>query len=186
MRLFAAVDTPDELKAALDSFSTRLRPAAELSWSRPENLHITTQFIGEWPQERLAELETALAGVPRPGAIDIAIKGVDWFPAGSLASVLQPRVFFAGVQGGEALRSLARATGEALARIGVAIEERAYSPHLTLARMRASVPLEAFHKALHTFPAGCGVEFGNFRATQFHLYSSANGKYTQRAAFPLE
>jgi 2'-5' RNA ligase len=180
MRLFVAVDIPEELKMALDSFLKPLRPAAKIAWSRPENLHITTQFIGEWPDDRLDEMKAALAAVPVDGAFDIAIKGIGWFP-----NARRPRVFWAGVDGGEPLRRLAHVTGQELAKLGVAIEERPYSPHLTLARMRDPVSLSAIHKALQAFPAGCGFDFGRFRANCFCLYRSAGGRYTQLAEFPL-
>ena len=181
MRLFAAIDIPQDVKMALDSFLKNLRPAAKLSWSRLDNLHITTQFIGEWPEERLDELKRALAAVPFRGPIDIAVKGVGWFP-----NPRHPRVFWVGVDRGDALRILARATGQAVAKLGVPVEEREYSPHLTLARIREAVPLDALEKVLQSIPSGCGFDFGAFRATGFHLYLSAGGKYTQLASFRLE
>ncbi len=166
---------------ALDSFLKPLRPTAKLSWSRLDNLHITTQFIGEWPEARLDEIKQALAGVPARGAIDIRVKGIGWFP-----NERRPRVLWAGIDGGEPLRALAQATGEALAKAGVAIEERAFTPHLTLARIREREPLGALHRAIEAFPSGCGFDFGAFRAGTFYLYLSAGGKYTQLAGFGLE
>lgn len=179
MRLFVAVDIPPDVKTALDSFLKPLRPTAKLSWSRLDHLHITTQFIGEWPEARLDEIRQALAAVPAHNAIDIAVKGVGWFP-----NERRPRVFWAGVDGGEPLRTLARETGQALTEIGVPIEEREFSPHLTLARVRESVPLGALREALRTSAAR--FDFGAFRAREFHLYLSADGKYTRLARFPLE
>ena len=192
MRLFAAIDVPDEIKEALAAFQKRLRSTAKLSWSPVANLHITTKFIGEWPEARLEEMTRALAGVPVAGPIEIAVKGIGWFP-----NPRKPRVFWAGVDGGEPLRVLARATDQATAVLGVAGEERPYSPHLTLARIREAAPgenvspgeavsLDALHHALRTLPAGCGFDFGAFRASRFFLYLSAGGKHTQLAGFPLE
>ena len=181
MRLFAAIDIPDDVQAALDAFQKRLRSTAKLSWSPVANLHITTKFIGEWPAARIEEMTRALAGVPVAGPIEIGVKGIGWFP-----NQRRPRVFWAGVNGGEPLRALARATDQAAAALGVPVEERPYAPHLTLARIRETVPLDALHDALQTLPAGCGFDFGAFRASRFFLYLSAGGKYTQLAGFPLE
>jgi len=50
MRLFTAIDIPTDLTEALRSFVSRLRPTAKISWSPVENLHVTTKFIGEWPE----------------------------------------------------------------------------------------------------------------------------------------
>src|SRR6266446_4064521 len=123
MRLFAAIDIPDDIKAALDSFQRRLRSTANLTWSPVANLHITTKFIGEWPEARLEEMTCALASVPVAGALEIAVKGIGWFP-----NPRRPRVFWAGVDGGEPLRDLAQATEHAVAPLGVPVEERAYFP----------------------------------------------------------
>lgn len=163
----------------LRSLLKRLMPLAKLSWSRAENLHITTKFIGEWPEERLDEMKCALAATPAPGPIEIAVRGLGWFP-----NERRPRVFWAGIEGGEPLRALVRATEQAVAQLGVPVEERVYSPHLTLARIREAVPLDALCKALEALPSGCGFDFGSFRASSFFLYLSANGKYTQLARFP--
>ena len=181
MRLFVAIDIPAEIKDALRCFVDRLRPAAKIGWSPLDNLHITTKFIGEWPESRLDEMKHALTSVPVKGAIDVTVKGLGWFP-----NPRRPRVFWAGIGGGEPLRALARDTEQAAARLGVPVEERPYSPHLTLARIREAVPLERLHKTIESFPAGCGFNFGSFSATQFFLYLSAGGKYTQLAGYPLE
>jgi len=180
MRLFVAIDIPADLKDALRSFVGRLQPAAKIGWSPVDNLHVTTKFIGDWPEPRLDEMKSTLALVPVEGPIDITVKGLGWFP-----NPRRPRVFWAGVEGGEPLSALARATERAVAELGVPIEERAYSPHLTLARIRETVPLDRLHQTLVSFPAGCGFDFGSFRATQFFLYLSAGGKYRQLAGFPL-
>ena len=181
MRLFVAIDIPDAVGAALDAFQGLLRPTAKLSWSDVTNLHITTKFIGEWPADRIADVTLALGTVPMAGPIEISVKGIGWFP-----NQRRPRVFWAGVEGGEPLRALARDTEQSLAALGVPAEGRPYSAHLTLARIRETVPLEALQEKLRMLPAGCGFDFGVFRATRFFLYLSRDGKYTQLAGFPLE
>lgn len=164
----------------LCSLLKRLKPLAQLSWSRVENLHITTKFIGEWPEERLDDMKRALGATPVRGPIDIAVRGLGWFP-----NERRPRVFWAGIDGGEPLRALARATEHAVAELGVPAEERAYSPHLTLARIKEAAPLDALRKALEALPSECGFDFGSFRASSFFLYLSANGRYTRLARFRI-
>ena len=181
MRLFVAVEIPQEVKTTLEGFLKPLRATAKLSWSRLDNLHITTQFIGEWPEARLDEIERALAGVPARGAIDIAVKGIGWFP-----NERRPRVLWAGIGGGEPLRALAQATGEGLAKAGVAIEERAFTPHLTLARIREPLLLGALREAIESSPFARDFAFGAFRAGTFYLYLSSGGRYTQLAGYGLE
>jgi RNA 2',3'-cyclic 3'-phosphodiesterase len=178
MRLFTAIDIPEDVMEGLRSLLKRLKPLAKLSWSRAENLHITTKFIGEWPEGRLDEMNRALAATPAPGSIKIAVRGLGWFP-----NERRPRVFWAGIDGGEPLRSLAHATEQAVAQLGVPVEERPHSPHLTLARIKEAVPLDTLRKALQ---AESGFDFGSFRASSFFLYLSANGRYTQLARFPIQ
>jgi 2'-5' RNA ligase len=193
MRLFTAIDLPREIKDALDGFMKKLRPAAKIDWSPVENLHITTKFIGEWPEERLEEMNRALREVRIPAAsdranaragedvaaIDIAIRDIGWFP-----NERRPRVFWAGVDGGDALRALADQTERATAALGVPAEKRDFSPHLTLARIREPVPLGPLRKALESIPAR-HFDFGSFRADEFALYRSSAGRYTKLAAYKL-
>jgi RNA 2',3'-cyclic 3'-phosphodiesterase len=174
MRLFTAIDLPAEIVEKLGEFLTGLRPLANLRWSETVNLHITTKFIGEWPEARLEEMKTALRGVTRTESIRISVRGLGWFP-----DLRRPHVFWAGVDGGEALKRLAHGTEEAVAALGVPAEPRVYSPHLTLARVKFAVPLEELIEA-----AG-DPDFGAFQASSFFLYLSSNGKYSKLAEFPL-
>ena len=167
MRLFTGIDLPGQVKDQLDTLLGRLRPTARLKWSVAGNFHVTIKFIGEWPGQRLGELSAALRDVPRPPRIRIAIRGLGWFPLPRA-----PRVFWAGLEADPALADLARDTDRALARLGVAPETRAYSPHLTLARVKEQVPLDGLRDAIASLPS---EEFGEFVADRFHLYLSELG-----------
>ncbi|MEQ1949557.1 MAG: RNA 2',3'-cyclic phosphodiesterase [Bryobacteraceae bacterium] len=186
MRLFTAIDISAEVREHLRMFVGRLKPLARFSWSPAENLHITTKFIGEWEQSRLDEIKAVLTTVPPTGPIDISIRGIGWFPTAQ-----RPRVFWAGVEASESLRTLAANTEAATGRAGVPLEDRTYSPHLTLARIREPLPLDAIRKELEAKPKASGAapaekfDFGTFRATGFHLYLSAAGRYTRLAEFSL-
>jgi 2'-5' RNA ligase len=57
MRLFVGLDLPPATVGSLEALLNRLRPAARIQWSPPVNLHITTKFIGEWPEEKLDQLK---------------------------------------------------------------------------------------------------------------------------------
>lgn len=166
MRLFTAIDVPADLRARLTDLLDQLRPLAELQWSKPEKLHITTTFIGEWPESRLTELIHVLAQV-KSDPIQIAIEGLGW---------MNPRVFTAGIVAPQALAILARSTGHALAAIGVALEDREYHPHLTLARRKHRRPATLLDQAVAKLSS---LQFGSFTATSFALFLSHGGKYTQ-------
>lgn len=181
MRLFVALDLPEEIKEHLAALIERLRPAARLRWSPACNLHITTKFIGEWRQERLAELSDALSLV-RGAPITICVRGLGWFP-----NPHHPRVFWAGVHAPAELAELAQATDKALAKLGVRKEDRPFAPHLTLAR----IPEEAGLAELRRRIAGLeSDEFGEFVARDFHLYESRRtpegSVYLKLASFALK
>lgn len=178
MRLFTAIDIPEEIKQRLDELIGRLRPSAKLAWSTAKNLHVTTKFIGDWPEGRLAEIQRTLSDVAVPAPFQIALRGLGWFP-----NARNPRVLWAGVEGPPELERLARDTAQAVAGIGVPQEDRAFHPHLTLARRRDPVPVEELKRSLAGLPS---EDFGSFRAGSFFLYLSAGGRYTQLQEFPFE
>ncbi|MDQ6705426.1 MAG: RNA 2',3'-cyclic phosphodiesterase, partial [Acidobacteriota bacterium] len=165
MRLFTGIEIPPAILANMEDLVRRLKPTANIQWSPIVNLHITTKFIGEWPEEKLQELTKALSAMDAGGPIPIAVSGVGFFP-----NAKSPRVFWAGVHAPEALSALARETDRALAGLGIASETRAYSPHLTLARIKTPSPLAALHDAIAALPS---TDFGRFEATSFRLYRSA-------------
>lgn len=183
MRLFVGLDLPDNIKSNLGTLVDSLRPTAKMRWSPVANLHITTKFIGEWPDDRLDEMKAALSTVKGIAPFSIAIRGLGWFP-----NPHRPRVFWAAVRAPEQLTQLATATEDAAFSLSVAKETRPYSPHLTLARMpEPAVDLAAMRRAVAALPSD---DFGAFDATAFHLYLSKMGPggsvYTKLATFPLE
>jgi 2'-5' RNA ligase len=177
VRLFTAVDIPDAVKNSLDKAIERLRPLADLKWTDTDKLHITTKFIGEWPQDRMPELTAVLNGVGSPGVIPVAVRGLHWVPDPS-----HPRMLWAGVEAAPELASLARETEQAVHGLGVPLEDRKYSPHLTLARIRDRAPSSAFRDAIESERA---LDFGSFEASAFYLYLSKDGRYSKLAEFSL-
>lgn len=181
MRLFAAIDLPSDVLTNLEDLLQRLKPSAQINWSPPRTLHITTKFIGEWPEERLAELKAALAGLPDRAPIPVAIQKLGFFP-----NPHSPRVFWAGIHAADNLASLARDTEASVAVLGVAKEQRAYSPHLTLARIKTPGKQPALLQAVAKLPS---LEFGSFVADRFYLYQSrtapSGSVYTKLAEFPF-
>ncbi len=167
MRLFTAIDLPAEVLLRLERLLAALRSEALIKWSPLDNLHITTKFIGEWQERRLDELHAALAGVGPRDPFAVQLKDLGWFP-----HERSPRVLWAGVHAGRALEELARAMEERLAPLGIVREERAFSPHLTLARIKSPVPLGRLkQRVCEMQPAALGT----FQVTRFALYRSEPG-----------
>lgn len=182
MRLFIGLDVPYEMRRNLELLLHLLKPKADIHWSPMTNLHITTKFIGEWPEERLPELKAALQTVPRPGALDNAVRGLGWFP-----NPHQPRVLYAGIQAPPALAQLAAATDAACTTLGIEAEHKPFAPHLTLARIKHTGDLFPLKKAIADLP---NTDFGAFTSKDFHLYLSrptpSGSLYTKLASYPLD
>ena len=180
MRLFTGIELPAQITSTLEGLLAQLRPAAHLKWSPVYNLHITLKFIGEWPGERLDEVKTALAGMPRRGPAPIEVRGLSWMP-----NPRHPRLFWATINA-PALTAVAADMEAALQPLGIAKEDRAYTPHLTLARVRMPTPLGKVQTAIAQLQS---VDFGSFTADRFWLYLSepgaANTIYTKLAEFPF-
>ncbi len=180
MRLFTGLDLPAEVVGNLEQLLDRLRPAARIQWSPPANLHVTTKFIGEWPDARLEELKAALRALPPRAPVAVRVRQLGFFP-----NPRAPRVFWCGVEA-PGLAELAAETDRATSALGVATETRPYSPHLTLARIKERFDPEPLRKAIEALPS---LDFGGFQAHSFFLYRSqlrrGGSVYTKLAEFPL-
>lgn len=175
MRLFVALDLPDSILQTLDTLLATLKPAARVQWNSAANLHITTKFIGEFPEARLPELKQALRSISQTNPIPVRVEGFGWFP-----NPHAPRVFWTGVCG--PLANLASKTAAATAALGVPKETRDFHPHLTLAKIKDRIDLAPLRQAVAQLDS---VEFGAFEARSQFLYLSKNSVYTKLEEFPL-
>jgi 2'-5' RNA ligase len=180
MRIFIALDIPGEIRSALSAYMERARNLVpEARWARVEGLHVTLKFVGEVSDARLPEIKTALASV-KTAPFDVRFAGAGFFPNAKAA-----RVFWAGVEGGDALPRLASAVDAALAKLGFAKEDKLYHPHLTLARA-STHPLRELQALITEQPP----QFGTMTAREFFLYQSkpqkGGSKYTKLERFSVE
>ncbi|MFB3816244.1 MAG: RNA 2',3'-cyclic phosphodiesterase [Candidatus Methylomirabilales bacterium] len=165
LRLFVAVTLPDAVRARLARAQERLRAVqADVSWVKPENIHLTLKFIGETEVKRLPRIQAALQGVgAEVAAFALMLAGVGTF-GGRV-----PRVVWAGTaEGAEALATLAGRVDDALGRVGIAKERRAFSPHATLGRVRSPRNAEALVAAA----AALDETFGRVAVGEFVLMQS--------------
>ena len=180
MRLFIALDIPEEVRAPLAALVAKLRSAGRNArWSRIEGLHVTLKFIGEATPEKAGGIRSALATIPPRAPIAIDFRGIGFFP-----NERRPRVLWAGVIAGPELGKLASAVETAMEPLGIARETRAFSPHLTLARFNEPRGLDSLRAAIDKAGA---LEFGGTVAREFHLYQSVlkrgGAEYTRLASF---
>ena len=165
MRLFVALDVPEETRRALGETIRRFEIACHgARWMRAESIHVTLKFIGHVEETKLPAIKDSLANVKSRGPIEIAFGNFGFFP-----NERRPRVFWLGIEAGPDLAALAANISSALEPIGIPREERAFRPHLTLARFKTEKGLPKLREIVAPL---AHRSFGNTVATQFHLYES--------------
>ena len=134
-RVFVAVDIGADIRAELGRQIQALKNThPKIKWVTPEHIHLTLAFLGETPEERLAEINMAMDAVAEARAVfSCEVKGLGWF-----GSPQSPRVVWAGMHEDPALVVLQSAVAEALRQLGFVPEDRAFHPHLTLGRVKSS------------------------------------------------
>ena len=145
MRLFIAIEFPEWIREALSRDAALLRPACERGrFSRKENYHVTLAFLGETASERVPAIVAAMEEVSSPPPV-ISVGDLGMFRS------REGNVLYRAVENDERLWRLQRRLSEALSARGFVLEERAFSPHLTMARraqLRPGETLEALSARL--------------------------------------
>lgn len=170
MRLFIAINLPDaekpRLTHALQAVAALDLPAR---WVESDSLHITLKFLGEVPQARLPAVASALAGAAADAAaFDVALSGFGAFP-----SLSRPSILWVGVQAGPAMAELHRHIEGAYAPLGFPPDERAFRPHITVARVRKDGRIRD-RRAMDRMQADFDYKT-EFRATSVDLMHSRLG-----------
>nr|AUN37624.1 2'-5' RNA ligase [uncultured bacterium] len=180
MRLFVAIELATEAKDQLAALKTDI-PGA--TWVKPAAMHLTLRFLGDQIDPiRLLPIQKALGSIKgEPFALTVRTAGR--FPEGGKKPA---RVLWIGIAEQPVLRTLQAAVEQAVIAVGFPAEERAFSPHITLARMKneeRSPELDQFldqHKGFRAAP---------FTVKEFFLVSSLltpqGPIYRHEASFPL-
>ncbi len=184
IRTFIAVEVDQAILARLSAVQQHLRTAeAQVSWTRTEGMHLTLKFLGSVPESRLPEIAQALelaAGVIGPFRVSVASTG--GFP-----NLSRMRVVWAGIDtGAEELRTLADAVDARLAERGFPREERPFSPHITLGRVKAPEGGDRLAQLVRTHQAEA---YGEMLVSEIHLLRSdlspTGARYTVLRAIGL-
>ena len=147
IRVFCAVELPEEIRAAVAAHAARLRrefPDARASWARPEGLHITLKFIGEVEAARVQALSRASgAAVGGLAPFRLSIEESGTFPPRGAARVL----WFGVKDPATQLARLQQRLEEECEAAGFTREPRSFKPHLTAARLRTPNDANAISEA---------------------------------------
>lgn len=177
MRLFVALDLPQEVKVRLAAMCGGI---PGVRWVKPENYHLTLRFIGEVPGYMAEELDIALANI-RAKPFELSLSGLGTFEkSGRVQSMHVTAERTPG------LAHLQAKIETALQRAGLPPERKKFAPHVTLARTdgSAAVPkLVGFMQAHNLFRSEPVM------VEHFVLFSSRLGKeqavYTPEVEYAL-
>ncbi|MDG6257014.1 MAG: RNA 2',3'-cyclic phosphodiesterase [Methanomicrobiaceae archaeon] len=160
-RVFIAIDLPQDIRERIAETQTVLaRSGAKLTFVAPQHMHITLKFIGEVDDERLDDIQTALRGVSA-APYEIAVRGV------GANNLRRPRVIWSMIEDAGRTGELNGAIEDVLAPLGIEREKRAYTAHITIARVRQFDP-----SLLGAMGQVAATDFGSFRADRCVLKKS--------------
>src|SRR3954449_1548616 len=128
-RLFVAIRPPAAIRAILLGAMGGISGAR---WQSEDQLHLTLRFIGEVDRHLAGDIHAALGAVHQPG-FEMALNGIGAFDRRGW-----PDAVGAGIPPHEPLKALHKKVDAALTRVGVAPDQRAFLPHITLARLKRS------------------------------------------------
>ncbi len=174
MRLFFAVALPDAVRQKLAALEKDLReqaPKAPVSWVVPENIHLTLRFLGEVSDAKLPRVKDSgfgvAATVPR---FSLVLEKVGTF--GGKAS---PRVIWVGLRhddGREKLAKIAEGLERAARKLGFQAEDRPFSAHATLGRVRDFKARRELEPLVSALEARKDFDAGTVNVESFVLYES--------------
>lgn len=188
LRAFIAVEIPLEIRQTVCNTTLELRKAAGplVRWVPFENMHLTLKFLGDVSPSNVNLLsQMLLAEADLFSCFDLRLTGLGSFP-----SLKRPRVIYIGIQAPAALEGLQRGIESASQRLGYESEERGFSPHLTIGRVKQNVTgteQQTIRRALEETEIDA---LGTARVDSVHLYKSdlkpTGSVYTRLYSAPLK
>ena len=141
IRSFIAIELPDDLKSELTRLEARLKSDKQpwVKWANPDSIHLTLKFLGNIAVDRTGEItraiENAVQGI---SPFHLEVKELGVFP-----NLRRVQVAWVGISGEvDKLSQLQERIETTLTPLGFAPETRAFTPHLTLARLRDQASLD--------------------------------------------
>jgi 2'-5' RNA ligase len=187
LRAFIAIEIPLEIRAAIGSARAPLQEeiGSSVRWVSTENMHLTLKFLGDVSPgnvEMLSEMLRAEADLFH--CFDLHLGGLGSFP-----NLKRPRVIFIGIQSPPTLEALQRGIESASRRLGYESEERGFSPHLTIGRLKQNMTATDQQSIRHALEATRIDSLGTARVDSVHLYKSdlksTGSVYTRLYSAPL-
>ncbi len=184
IRSFLAIEIPATLHPAMEELQRKLRETgADVKWVTPQNMHLTLKFFGAISLEKIAQASDLILPIVAPWRpFLVNISGLGCFPSRS-----RPRVIWLGISHGtKEIALLQKEIEEKLLAGGFPAEERAFTPHLTMGRVRSGRNLKNLQPIIL---ANQNLEVGEFGVQEIVLFKSdlkpTGAIYTRLRTFPF-
>lgn len=166
IRCFISISLPVSIRTEIEKTIAELRIGrADIKWVSAENMHITLKFLGCVPEEALTDIKDKLTTASESGyAFNFRLSGFGMFPDSR-----NPRVIWIGITDNGEIKKLQKKVEDSMATIGFEKENRPYSPHLTVGRVRSLKGMNSMIKAIEALK---GMEFGNIDVSKMSLMKS--------------
>jgi 2'-5' RNA ligase len=171
LRSFLAVEMPVALQRAVYDETAGIREllGPELvKWVPQENLHLTLKFLGDTAPSAVEQIKAALqAQVSHFEPLLLVLHGFGAFP-----NTARPRVLWVGLGVPPAFRSIQREIDLATVRLGYGAEERQFTPHLTVGRVRPNLPAAQVQRLRAALEHTSVRRVGTLEVDAIHLFKS--------------
>jgi len=168
MRTFISIEIPENIKDNIEKSIGEMKlMLSPLKWVDKKNLHITLKFLGWMVDNKANDMISSVTDLAKGfGSIKINFAGLGVFP-----NTKHPRVIWVGIdEGGEKVKELAEKIEDRLSSKGYRKEEeREFSPHLTIGRIKEKIDVEPLNKFMGE---NVMTEFGGFTADHISVMKS--------------
>lgn len=173
MRTFIAIELPAQIQDKLSELQTLLKKSgADVKWVEPKNIHITLKFLGEIDEDKSVKITGIIEDIAeRSKQFHISLSSLGAFPKIEFA-----RVIWVGIdKGDKETKALAKELEEKFEKLEIHKEERLFSSHITIGRVRSPLNKDKLAKTLEemeNYFSGKNIEFN---VTRISLLKSTLG-----------
>lgn len=173
MRAFIAIELPEQIKSRLSELQALLKKSgADVKWVEPQNIHLTLKFLGEIDEVKSVKI----AGMIEEIAQDAKQFRINLSSCGAFPRIEFPRVIWIAVnKGDKEVKILAEKLEERIEKFGIAREERIFSSHITIGRVKSPVNKDKLVRALKETENYFEGENTEFDVTKITLFKSTLG-----------
>lgn len=158
-RLFIAIEIPEKITEKIVKLQKELKKTIEAKWVKPDNIHLTLIFLGQIAEEKITSVEGALKSL-KFNQFNLRARGLGGFP-----NLKHPHVLWIGIDESVELSKIQENLFNSLRSKGFRIEDRKFSGHLTLARVRSKIDSSSLIKNKN-------LDFGEIKVKKIVLCES--------------